>query len=107
MSAAFKGIIHALKAERSFRTQTTAAALVLVMLIAVRPEPVWWAMLGTCVGSVLGLELVNTALEAVVDRLHPDEDSSIRIAKDCAAGAVLVMSAVSLAVFVAFVASRL
>ena len=107
MSAALKGITHALKAERSFKTQAAAGAFVLVLLLALRPEPVWWAMLGTSVGSVLGLELVNTALEAVVDRLHPEEDPSIRIAKDCAAGAVLVMSAVSVVVFVAFVASRL
>ena len=42
---------------------------------------------------VLGLELVNTALEHLADHLHPETHAEIRIAKDCAAAAVLVASA--------------
>jgi undecaprenol kinase len=41
---------------------------------------------------VLALELVNAALEYVIDRLHPEIHPEIRFAKDAAAGAVLIAS---------------
>ena len=63
----------------------------------------WWAMLLTMCALVLAAELFNTAFEAALDRLHPDHHAAIGIAKDCAAGAVLVMSFASAAVFCAFV----
>jgi diacylglycerol kinase (ATP) len=42
--------------------------------------------------AVLAAELFNTALEQLADRLHPEQHPQIRIAKDCAAAAVLVVS---------------
>jgi diacylglycerol kinase (ATP) len=44
------------------------------------------------VGLVLMAELFNTAIEAVLDGLHPGEGDFVRKAKDCAAAAVLVAS---------------
>jgi diacylglycerol kinase (ATP) len=56
---------------------------------------------------VLGAELINTALERVLDRLHPDHHPVVKIAKDCAAGAVLVSSVAALGVFVALLVDAL
>jgi diacylglycerol kinase len=47
--------------------------------------------------------MFNTAIEALADHLHPEIHPSIRIVKDCAAGAVLVASLGALGVGVAFV----
>ena len=52
--------------------------------------------------TVLAAELFNTALEHLIDHLHPALHPSIKIAKDCAAGSVLLLSLSAVAVFIAF-----
>jgi len=41
---------------------------------------------------VIAAELINTALEHLADHLHPEQDPRIKLVKDCAAAAVLVLS---------------
>lgn len=103
---AWHGIAAAWRDEASFRWQVAAAAAVVAVLVAVRPEPSWWAMLLLPAALVLAAELFNTALERVIDRLHPEYHPELEMAKDCAAGAVLVLSIGAVAVFAAFVADR-
>jgi diacylglycerol kinase len=54
----------------------------------------WLAVL-LCIGLVLGLEMVNTAIEKLADHLHPQEHKHIGLVKDVAAGAVLWAAALS------------
>ena len=54
---------------------------------------------------VLAAELFNSALEAALDRLHPERHPAIKVAKDCAAAAVLLLSLTALGVFIVFVAA--
>jgi undecaprenol kinase len=89
---ALGGIAHALRAERSFRTQVAAAAAVIVALLWLRPAPIWWAVTGLTSAAVLAVELMNTALEHLADHLHPEQHPSIKIVKDLGAAAVLVLS---------------
>ena len=56
-------------------------------------------------GLVLAAELINTALEQIIDLLHPGQHPMMKLAKDCAAGAVLISAITALAVFIAFLAS--
>jgi undecaprenol kinase len=100
---AFLGIHHAWKAEPSFRTQVLGAVAALALLTASRAGPVWWALLALTTAGVLSFELMNTALELVMDRLHPEHDPQIGRAKDCAAGAVLVFSGASVVVAVSLI----
>ena len=100
---AFQGLQSAWRGEASFRFQCLACAAVFAVLLWRRPAPLWWAILLSMCALVLAAELLNTAFEAALDKLHPDFHSAIGIAKDCAAGAVLVLSLASAAVFVAFV----
>jgi undecaprenol kinase len=93
---ALSGIKAAFQSESSFRTQLAFALIALGLLILVRPRPIWWALIALNVALVLAFELVNTALEAVVDRLHPERHPEIGKAKDCAAGAVLLISMASI-----------
>ena len=104
---AFSGIIVALRSESSFRLQVAAAGGVLAALIGFRPAPIWWAVVALAIATVLAAEQFNTALERLADQLHPELHPQIKIAKDCAAGAVLIASLGALAVAAAFLVSAL
>jgi diacylglycerol kinase (ATP) len=104
---ALSGIRSALQSEHSLRVHVVAAVLVLIALLVLRPAPVWWALAGLAVSAVIGAELFNTALERLVDHLHPDVHAQIRVVKDCAAAAVLVVVAGALCVAAAFVINML
>jgi undecaprenol kinase len=99
---AINGIVSAWRTEASFRLQCIATLCVLAVLAWRRPPLMWWAFLLIMCGMVLAAELFNTALEAALDHLHPERHDAIRIAKDCAAGAVLLLSLTSTGVFIAF-----
>jgi undecaprenol kinase len=100
------GIATALRLESSFRWQLAMAAGATAFLVWSRPQAIWWALIGMNCGLVLGAELFNTALEHTLDRLHPEMHPAIKIAKDCAAGAVLIFSCGALGTFVAFLISH-
>jgi len=95
---ALAGLAHALRTERSLRTQLAALRVACIVLLRLRPEPLWWALVALAAGGVLAAELFNTALERLADHLHPQVHEGIRIAKDCAAGAVLLASLAALGV---------
>lgn len=92
LSFACHGVTSAFAQERSFRTQCLCALAMLAVLLWLRPPALWWALCVLSAGLVLALELLNTALERALDRLHPEQHQSIRVAKDCAAAAVLCAS---------------
>ena len=102
---AIQGILCAWRGEASFRQQTVVALGVLLILLWRRPAMVWWALLLMNCGLVLAAELFNTALEQALDHLHPERHAAIEVAKDCAAGAVLLLSLTGLCVFITFLAS--
>jgi diacylglycerol kinase (ATP) len=101
---AFHGIASAWRNEASFRTQCVCSAGVIAVLAWRRPPLLWWVLLLAMCGMVLAAELFNSALEAALDHLHPERHDAVRIAKDCAAGAVLVLSLTAALVFAAFLA---
>jgi len=90
---AVDGIGGALRGEASLRAQTLLAIVAIAVLAALRPPLVWIALCILAAAAVLALELLNTALEHLADRLHPEIHPAIRAAKDCAAGAVLLAAA--------------
>ena len=100
---AVAGIVHALRAEKSFRLQILAACAVFAGMLYLRPTPLWWAVIAITTLLVLAAELFNTALELLVDHLHPDQHPSIKLVKDCAAGAVLLVSIAAVCVAAALV----
>ncbi len=99
---ALLGIYVAWRREASFRAQVVIGLAVVACLAWLQPRAVWWALLLIATGLVLALELVNTALEHVMDHLHPEQHPMMKLAKDCAAGAVLIAALTAVAVFVAF-----
>jgi diacylglycerol kinase (ATP) len=104
---AINGIALALRSESSLRTQLAAFAAVVAALLVLRPAPIWWAVVLFASCAVIAAELFNTAIERLADHLHPEQHPEIRIVKDCAAGAVLVVVIGALLVAAALLAAYL
>lgn len=100
LNCACAGLVQAFRREASFRIQVAAAVLASASLPWLRPPLVWAALVMIMIALVLAAELFNTALEHTLDGLHPEQAEFVRIAKDCAAAAVLVLSLASVAVYV-------
>jgi diacylglycerol kinase (ATP) len=96
---ALAGLRAAFVREPSFRIQLLAAVSAIAVALVLRAPPLWLALVAAMIGLVLAAELVNTALEHALDGLHPEQAAFVRIAKDCAAAAVLVLSVASVVVF--------
>ncbi|MBC5810556.1 MAG: diacylglycerol kinase, partial [Candidatus Eremiobacteraeota bacterium] len=90
---AFTGILYATRSQRNMRIHLFVAALVLVATLYLRLERAYVALLVVAIVLVIGSELINTAIEAVVDLLTVVHHPLAKVAKDAAAGAVLVASA--------------
>ena len=87
---ALRGLAHALRTEASLKLQALAGTAALLVLLALRPPAVWWALVILASAAVLAAELFNTAVEHLADLLHPQQSPGIRLVKDCAAAGVLV-----------------
>ncbi len=98
LSFAINGIKHAFKTENSFRTQMIFAVFVPIILILLKVSFIWWAVTILTIALVLAAELFNTALEILIDHLHPEHHEKVKHIKDCAAGAVLMLSIASICI---------
>lgn len=98
LAFALAGLGAAVKSEASFRTQLLLAGVAAVVLTLLRPPLTWVALCVLSAAAVFAMELMNTALEHLADRLHPEQHPSIRLAKDCAAAAVLMASMASVVI---------
>ena len=87
---ALRGLAYALRSERSLKIQALVFLLLIVTLILLAPEPLWWALTLLASGAVIAAELFNTAVERLADELHPQDSPGIAVVKDCAAAAVLI-----------------
>jgi len=87
---AASGIAQGVRNERNMRIHLIAAAAVVLLAIWLDIRPVEWAVLLALCGLVISLELVNTAVERVVDLVSPKRHPLAKAAKDAAAGGVLV-----------------
>jgi diacylglycerol kinase (ATP) len=95
---AAEGVIHALRTQRNLWIHFTIAAAVLVAAVAFGVSKIQLMVLLTAITFVLVAELVNTAIEATVDVASTAFDPMAKLAKDIAAGAVLISTLNAVAV---------
>lgn len=96
---AWAGLSYAFHTQRNFRIHVFVGTLAIALSIYLRLSSVEIAIMGLTVGAVLTMELINTALESVVDlTVKQTYHELAKIAKDCAAGAVMVSALVSVLV---------
>ena len=92
---AIEGVIHVLRRERNMRVHFALATVVLVLAFAYDVTKVELMVLLVSIAFVLFAEMVNTAIEEMIDVSTQRYDPRAKIAKDVAAGAVLVASVVA------------
>lgn len=87
---AIEGILHAAKTQRHLRYHYFSAAAVLLVSYTLGVSRIEFLIIALSVIAVLLAEMFNTAIETLVDIVSPEHSEKARIAKDIAAGAVLV-----------------
>jgi diacylglycerol kinase (ATP) len=87
---AIEGILHATKTQRHLRYHFFSAAAVLILSYILGVSRTEFLIIALSVIAVLLAEMFNTAVETIVDIISPEHSEKARIAKDIAAGAVLI-----------------
>lgn len=89
---AANGIQHAFVNERNFLIQAAVAAAVLILSWVLEITRVEWMVLLINIGLVLGFEMMNTCIERICNLIHPQHSNLVKIIKDVAAAAVLLLA---------------
>lgn len=89
---AWKGILSAIREQHNFRIHLTAALLAILLGWITKISPGEWLAIIVMTGMVLTAELLNSAIEGLVDLLSPEIRPLAGKVKDLAAGAVLMAS---------------
>ena len=93
-----RGIVHVLRTEPNMRLHLLAAVAVTVAGFAFSIDRAEWLAVILCVGAVMAMECMNTAIERLADRVSTETHPLLGQAKDAAAAAVVIASAMSLVV---------
>jgi diacylglycerol kinase (ATP) len=95
---AFEGIIHVLRTQRNMRIHFAVAVVVLVAALATGVDKNELIALLLAIAFVLITEMVNTAIEGAIDVATTSFDPMAKLAKDIAAGAVLIATVTAVAI---------
>ena len=87
---AIDGIGSVIRRERNMKIHLTVAGLVVIAGFLFRISMAEWLVCLVFFGLVMGLELMNTALECAIDLVTEDKKPLAKLAKDAAAGGVLI-----------------
>lgn len=95
---ALNGIGVAFRDQRNLKVQATIALLTIGAGFYFNITPMEWCLILLSIGLVMGLEMVNSAIEDVVNLVTKERSSLAGKVKDMAAGAVLIFSAIAVVV---------
>ena len=93
---AVDGIIYAIENEHNILIMMLATFVALIASFILNVSKVELALVVICICVVIACEMINSAIEACVDLTTTKENKLAKIAKDCASGASLVLSVMSL-----------
>jgi len=85
-----RGFVTVLRTEWNFRIHAVVALLVTVAGFVFGISQGEWLAVVLSAGLVFMAEVFNTALEYLADAVHPEVDRGVGMAKDAAAGGVLI-----------------
>ncbi|MDX2232848.1 MAG: diacylglycerol kinase family protein [Leptolyngbyaceae cyanobacterium bins.349] len=96
---AWAGVRYAFITQRNFRIHVFLGTSALTLGVLLQLSAVEMTIIGLTIGAVLTMELLNTAIESVVDlTVKQNYHELAKIAKDCAAAAVLISAIASVGV---------
>jgi len=94
-SHAIDGVVHTIRNERNMIIHISAAIIVVIVSAAFKISAIEFALVFLAIGLVLVSEILNTAIEAVVDMMVKEYREEARIAKDVAAGASFIAALIA------------
>jgi diacylglycerol kinase len=95
---AFNGLKYAANSQLNFRVHIGLTVFAIGMGLFLRISAAEWCWISLCIGLVLVIELMNTALEILTDLVTPEYNEKAGHLKDISAGAVLVAAIFALVV---------
>jgi undecaprenol kinase len=93
---AAEGIKHCIMKERNFMIHCCLAVAVIVAGFIFQVSSMEWMIICINIGLVTGFEMFNSSIERLCNLLHPQHHPFVKIIKDVAAGAVLMVSLIAL-----------
>jgi diacylglycerol kinase (ATP) len=87
---AFRGLWWLIREEHNSWIHLAIAAILIPVCFILHLTLIEWTAIILCIGLVLSLELTNSAIERLADKISPERDPGIGKIKDIAAGAVLI-----------------
>jgi diacylglycerol kinase len=102
-----QGVWRSVRTQRNMRVHLAAAAAAIAAGLVLRIGAVAWACVALAIGLVLVTETLNTVVEALTDLCEAGPHPLAKIAKDAAAGAVLLASVTAVGVGCAVFLPRL
>ena len=92
---AIEGLLHVIKRERNMQIHLTIACIILFLAYFFSVSKMEWIVLLLCIGIVISLESMNTAIERAIDLCTEEIKPLAKQAKDTAAAAVFVFAIIS------------
>ncbi|MBA4196889.1 MAG: diacylglycerol kinase [Chitinophaga sp.] len=92
---AVNGILFFFKKERNAKIQMAIAITTVLISVCLGVNKGEWMVILLCIALVIGLEMLNSAIEKLCDAVHPEVHPFIKQTKDIAAGAVLFACLIS------------
>src|SRR4051812_31715453 len=92
---AIKGLYLALREQRNMRIHMVAVAVVTIAGIFLGLTAIEWSVIALTIGIVIVTEMMNTAIERLVDMVSPGYNKQAGAVKDIAAGGVLLSSIIA------------
>lgn len=94
----YDGLAYSYKNEQSMLIHAVCTIVTIICGIAFNIKLSEWAIMFIALGFILGMELLNTAIEAVVDLVTLEIHPLAKIAKDCGSAATLVATLVAIVI---------
>lgn len=92
---AFRGIFYAFKTQHNIWIHSLAVVVVVIAGFFFKLDAIEWGLVVLAIGLVLTAEMINTAIEWLMDLVSPGYSEKAGLIKDVAAGAVLIAAVIS------------
>ncbi len=95
---AIKGLSISLKEEKSLVVHFIVALIAIIVGLILQINPLSWAILMICIGVVISSELINTAIENIIDMVAFKFNINAKKIKDISAAATLILAIIAIIV---------
>lgn len=104
---AFEGIIYLIRTEKNAQLHILSLILIVIVGLVLCFDKTEWCIILLCIGGILSLEAINTAIERLTDLVTDEYHELAKRAKDVSAGAVLIMAIISTMIAIVLIVSKI